>query len=376
MTSHLSPRLKRERSDSTNHLLFKSDDDAAAAADHIHIPSVKSKHIPYSEIAAPLQHLIPGESKQDFFSRLSGKIEKHLFSAAHTFDKDGIYLYKRPVRSSTPQHTALLAQAGTVFHHVVVYLKRPGEEDLVALEFCPSNGMDVTQSLLEEAPAAPVLKTFPELPEPEHLPMLHINLNHHALDALHIEHALTFACGKAYQVMKNNCISFADFCIRCLTGNRVKNAPLLFDYLVGEVPKVDSPLLPLLQMMTQMSWFDVTDGSRLMREFLEKHGAHVLVSVDEGAGAAVAENRNIKGKEDEEDAGNAVLEAGTVAPAVAGDSTWSADTKAIDPLPSSTMNTTRVHSAGGKERSSASSGWVGKKKAGPKLPPRTLKTKP
>jgi len=370
MASHLSPKLKRERSDSTNHLLFKNDDDAAAAQHHL--PSAKSKYIPYSEIAAPLQHHIPGETKQNFFSRLSRKIEKHLFSVTHTFDKDGIYLYKRPVRSSIPEHAALLAQAGTVFHHVVIYLKPPGEEDLVALEFHPSNGMDVTQSLLDEAPAAPVLRTSPELPEPEHLPMLYMNLDHHALDALHIQQALTFARGKAYQVMKNNCISFADFCIRCLTGNKVKNAPLLFDHLVGKVPEIDSPMLPLLQMMTQMSWFDVTDGSRLMHEFIENHGAHVIVPLDEEAGPAVAENRSSKGEEEEkEDAGNAALQA-EIAPAGAPDSTRSANTKATnDIFPSSTTHTTE-----GKERSSASSGASNKKGSGPKLPPRTkAKTK-
>ena len=210
MASHVSPRLKRERNDSTNQLLLKNDDTAAPA---IHLPSEKSKSTPYVDIAAPLQHHTPGETKQSYFSRLAAKVEEHLFSATHTFDKDGIYLYKRPVRSATPQHEALLAQAGTVFNHVIVYLKRSGQ-DLVALEFGPSNGMDVTQSLLDEAPAAPVFKTSPELPEPQHLPMMHLNVDHHALDAEHIQHALNFAAGKAYQVMKNNCIAFADFICR------------------------------------------------------------------------------------------------------------------------------------------------------------------
>jgi hypothetical protein len=353
MASHVpSLTLKRERSNSTNDLLFKNDQ-----APHIHFPAAKSAPNIYAEIAAPLQHHVMGETKQNFFSRLSGKIETHLFSVAHTFDKDGIYLYKRPVRSASPQHAALLAQAGTVFNHVIVYLKQAGQE-LVALEFGPSNGMDVTQSLLDEAPAATILKHSPEHPEPEHLPMLYLNVDHHALEVEHIQHALRFASKKAYQVMKNNCIAFADFICRCLTGNKVKNAPLVFDYLVGKVPEVDSPLLPLFLMMTQMSWFNVADGSRLMHEFLEKHGAHVIVPVEKGGGAALVEKREKKEGEKVEEK----EDAGAAAAAVAAESTWSADTEAIDIF---------VSSAQKRERSSASSG--GKKKSGPKLPPRKTK---
>jgi hypothetical protein len=101
--------------------------------------------------------------------------------------------------------------------------------------------------------------------------------------------------------------------------------------------------------MTQMSWFDITDGSRLMHEFIEKHGAHVIVPLDEDAGAAVVENRS--NKEETENAGNAVVQA-EIVPAATG-----------------------VYGArGGKEsRSSASSGMSSKKKLGPKLPPRGKK---
>jgi hypothetical protein len=292
MASHLSPRLKRDRS------LFT---DATAPA--IPIPAANNKHHKtkptpdMSEMAAPLQDHEIGETKQTYFSRLARKIQKHLFSATNIFDKDGIYIYKRPVRSSNPQHAALLAQSGTVFHHVVVYVKLPGK-DLVALEFNPSNGMDVTQSLIDEAPAAPVLKTPPELPAPEHLPMLYCNVDHHSLDTEHVQRALAFANSKTYQVLTNNCIAFADFICRCLTGNKIKNAPLIFDALVGNVPKVDSPLLPLIYLMTQMTWFHVADGSRLMQEFLEKHGSHVIVPVKSSPSATTARNT---GKEEEKE---------------------------------------------------------------------------
>ena len=38
-----------------------------------------------------------------------------------------------------------------------------------------------------------------------------------------------------------------------------------------QVPAIDSPLLPLLQLTAQMTWFDVTDGGRLIHAFLERH---------------------------------------------------------------------------------------------------------
>lgn len=47
--------------------------------------------------------------------------------------------------------------------------------------------------------------------------------------------ALRFAEGRRYHALRNNCLGFADFVVRVLTGGRVKNAPLIFDCLVGEV---------------------------------------------------------------------------------------------------------------------------------------------
>lgn len=164
----------------------------------------------------------------------------------------------------------------------------------MSLEYGPNNGMDVTSSILEEAPAAPLLNTSPDHPESQHLPMLHIRTDHHSIDAAHVKQALDFAASKAYSVIKNNCIAVADFTVRVLTGNRVKNSPLIFDYLVGSVPEMDSPLLPMLQVMTQMTWFNIADGSRLMLEFLNAHGAHTIIMPPsavpaEDAGLAAAE---------------------------------------------------------------------------------------
>lgn len=212
--------------------------------------------------------------RASYFSRLRSEIEHSKFRAATAFERDGIYIYKRPVRSGSHQHAALLAQGGSVFHHVVVYLKQ--NSFLHSLEFGPSNGMDITQNFAVEVQAAPILSSNPDHPEPEHLPMLHIDSDYHSIDAPTMLQAVEFAAGKAYHAMRNNCIAFADFIVRILTGNKVRSAPHIFDLIVGVVPQVDSPMLPLLQALTQMTWFEITDGSRLMREFLETHGHHAI----------------------------------------------------------------------------------------------------
>lgn len=47
--------------------------------------------------------------------------------------------------------------------------------------------------------------------------------------------ALAFAEGNPYHALKSNCICFADFVVRVLTGGAVKCAPLIYDLLVGQV---------------------------------------------------------------------------------------------------------------------------------------------
>jgi hypothetical protein len=51
----------------------------------------------------------------------------------------------------------------------------------------------------------------------------------------------------------SNCIQFADFAVRLLTGGAVFGAPLAYDVLCGSVPPADSPLLGMLAML-QMTW--------------------------------------------------------------------------------------------------------------------------
>jgi hypothetical protein len=49
------------------------------------------------------------------------------------------------------------------------------------------------------------------------------------------------------------------------------SAPASILHSAMQVPAVDSPLLPLLQLTAQMTWFDVTDGGRLIHAFLDRH---------------------------------------------------------------------------------------------------------
>ncbi|KAL4441079.1 hypothetical protein ABPG77_010510 [Micractinium sp. CCAP 211/92] len=231
-----------------------------------------------------VQHLLPalpGESKAAYFQRLGARLRRDIFSPASDFQRDGLYIYKRPVRSDSGDKAALLASGGSVFHHVVVYVKC-GEE-LTALEFGPANSMDITDNMLVETPAAPVvLRPAPE-PEAACLPMLHIAAPHHPLEAAHVQKALAFAEATPYHALKSNCICFADFAVRVLTGGAIKCAPLVFDLMVGQVPPVDSPLLALLGMTTGLSWQDVADGGRMLAAFLEQHGSGVLLPAP-GAG--------------------------------------------------------------------------------------------
>jgi hypothetical protein len=180
--------------------------------------------------------------------------------------------------------------------------------------------MDVTANfLLAEAIAGPTRRAAP--PPPDCLPMLHIAADHHPLDSEHVGRALDFAESRPYHALARNCIAFADFAVRVLTGGRVRGAPLVFDLLCGTVPDADSPLLPLLHAMTRLTWFDVCDGGRLMRGFLEAHGPAAVVPVGELPAPAQAAGAG------EEDAGPAAAAVNAQA-ATSTESAQSADTGA------------------------------------------------
>lgn len=53
---------------------------------------------------------------------------------------------------------------------------------LTALEFSPSNNMDITDDMTATAAPSPVVLRPAPAPEPRHLPMLHIGVPVHALE--------------------------------------------------------------------------------------------------------------------------------------------------------------------------------------------------
>jgi hypothetical protein len=65
--------------------------------------------------------------------------------------------------------------------------------------------------------------------------------------------AIAFAQARQYHAVHSNCIQFADYAVRLLTGGAVLGAPLAYDGLCGSVPAADSPLLGMLVML-QMTW--------------------------------------------------------------------------------------------------------------------------
>lgn len=66
--------------------------------------------------------------------------------------------------------------------------------------------------------------------------------------------AIQFVQSREYHAIHNNCIHNTDFLCRVLTGGRIRNGPLIYDAIAGEVPEEDHPMLLMFFLMTQLSW--------------------------------------------------------------------------------------------------------------------------
>jgi hypothetical protein len=75
--------------------------------------------------------------------------------------------------------------------------------------------------------------------------------------------ALALAESRPYNILRNNCIHFADAMTRLLTGGAVRSAPLVYDLVAGQVPPVDPPVVLMAQAMLQLPWTCAVDGSSL-----------------------------------------------------------------------------------------------------------------
>jgi hypothetical protein len=183
------------------------------------------------------------------------------------------------------------------------------DQQLYCLDYGPNNMNDVTTNFMEEVEARPVLmKEGGEVtvPAEDTLPFLHIKTPLHSLTekclievtpsyhlVFHSQssfsgmpcfptlrhsvrsaacfcpraandvvmmpldclfQAFEFCDARKYHVVHNNCIQNADFLVRVLTGGLVKNAPLIYDVMCGNVPTVDPPMLMMLPLLMQKTW--------------------------------------------------------------------------------------------------------------------------
>ena len=69
--------------------------------------------------------------------------------------------------------------------------------------------------------------------------------------------ALAWVQARPYHTVLGNCIQFADWAVRLLTGGAVRGAPLAFDALAGVVPPAAHPMLAMLALTLQMTWYEL-----------------------------------------------------------------------------------------------------------------------
>ena len=76
------------------------------------------------------------------------------------------------------------------------------------------------------------------------------------------DQAMAFCGTKKYHVVHNNCIHACDFLVRVLTGGLVRSAPLIYDALCGEYPPIDPPMLMMLPLLMQKTWYGAASASQ------------------------------------------------------------------------------------------------------------------
>lgn len=260
-----------------------------------------------ASVLAPLLPVQPGEPMTLYFKRLreTWSAQASLIPSlikVENMSSDGVYLFKRPLQGPSGQNP--LAVCGSVFHHAIIYIK---EGDQVhSLDFGPANGCDVTANIMESAPSRNVLAKNVDAGDLQaqqttqgscYLPYLYCGKVVEGLQSERVQQAIKFIESGPYHALWRNCIHACDLLLRCLTGGCLRNGPLLYDLLAGEVPSVDNPLIMMMQLMMRRSWMDVCDGSALAQEAAPLLGwadaSHVTQQqphdeVDQSSAAAVA----------------------------------------------------------------------------------------
>lgn len=153
-------------------------------------------------------------------------------------------LLLRPAPQPDPRHLPMLHVAAPHHaldaRHVRQVRHRCGSRPLMlvrASAIAPSTAADPAAASAARIPVATArLGCWRPPPMPSrssHLRTQHLPLP--PLSAGCALQALQFAGGTMYHALRNNCICFADFVVRVLTGGAVRGAPLIFDALVGQV---------------------------------------------------------------------------------------------------------------------------------------------
>ena len=64
--------------------------------------------------------------RSGYFARLKPKIDNSKFEVVQSIEEDGLYIGKRAIQGAEGQ-AQMLNQAGTVFYHVLLYVRKNGK---------------------------------------------------------------------------------------------------------------------------------------------------------------------------------------------------------------------------------------------------------
>jgi len=67
--------------------------------------------------------LVVCRRRAQYLQRLRRSLDAQAFHSARSLAEPGIYVWKRRIRAAAGSQAAMLELAGTVFYHVVVYVK-------------------------------------------------------------------------------------------------------------------------------------------------------------------------------------------------------------------------------------------------------------
>jgi hypothetical protein len=73
------------------------------------------------------RRLVACRRRAQYLQRLRRSLDAQAFQSARSLEEPGVYVWKRRLRAAAGSQAAMLELAGTVFYHVVVYVKEDGK---------------------------------------------------------------------------------------------------------------------------------------------------------------------------------------------------------------------------------------------------------